>query len=423
MNPKQRLRCALNHQPPDRVPVDFGAGYQTGIHVSVVAQLRDYFGLEDRPVKVTEPYQMLGEVDRELRDILGVDVVAVPGAGTMFGFAPEGWKEYRLPWGQVALVPGGFETTIDDAGDTLIYPGGDTTAPPSGRMPANGYFFDAIIRQQPIDEDRLVLEDNLEEFGPVDGATLAHFRTHAEHAARTGKGVYATMPGTALGDIALVPATFLKRPRGVRDVEAWYMLLATNPGFVADIFDHQTDLAIENLRVIHGAVGDAIDVLFLCGTDFGTQTGTFCSVQTFDELYLPRYRRMNDWVHGHTTWKTFKHSCGSVVSLIPSFIEAGFDVLNPVQWTAAGMDRRELKRRFGSDIVFWGGGVDTQHTLPFGSPESVEREVIACCEHFAPGGGFVFNTVHNTQALTPIENFIAMVNAVNRFNGVRPLSA
>jgi len=139
------------------------------------------------------------------------------------------------------------------------------------------------------------------------------------------------------------------------------------------------------------------------------QTGPFISPGTYRDLYQPFHRRINDWIHSHTSWKTFIHSCGSVVALIEDFIEAGFDILNPVQTSAAGMDPAALKARFGDAIVFWGGGVDTQHTLPFGSPDEVRREVRARIEAFAPGGGFVFNPVHNVQPQTPVENLIAMV--------------
>ena len=156
----------------------------------------------------------------------------------------------------------------------------------------------------------------------------------------------------------------------------------------------------------------------VCGTDFGTQTSAFCSVATFRELWFPYYQRVNHWVHSHTGWKCFKHSCGSVERFFESFIEAGFDIVNPVQCSAAGMDPVELKRKYGSRLVFWGGGVDTQKTLPFGTPREVREEVLRRCEIFAPGGGFVFNAIHNLQAGTPVANIVAMLDAVHEFNGV-----
>jgi uroporphyrinogen-III decarboxylase len=144
-------------------------------------------------------------------------------------------------------------------------------------------------------------------------------------------------------------------------------------------------------------------------------------VQTFRELYFPYYKQVNDWIHRHTSWRTFKHSCGSVEKFIPSFIEAGFDILNPVQCSAAGMGSEHLKSAFGDRIVFWGGGVDTQKVLPFGTPGEVRAQVLERCRVFARGGGFVFNTIHNVQARTPVENIIAMINAVREFSGQPPV--
>ena len=155
----------------------------------------------------------------------------------------------------------------------------------------------------------------------------------------------------------------------------------------------------------------------VCGTDFGTQNSLFCSVPSVRDIWLPRYQQINDWIHRHTNWLTFKHSCGAVEPLIDTFIDCGFDILNPVQCSADGMDPTELKRNYGDRITFWGGGVNTQQTLPFGTAEQVRAEVLSRCEVFAPGGGFVFNAIHNVQALTPLANMVAMIDAVKEFNG------
>src|SRR5512133_2226549 len=162
MNAKERLRAALSHRTPDRIPIDFGGTSVTGVHASCVAALRDWYGLEKRPVKVHEPYQMLGLVEEDLQQAMGLDVDGVFPPRTMFGFPTEDWKAWRLPDGLEVLVPGGFVTSTSANGDILIYPEGDASAPPSGRMPKDGYFFDSIIRQPPIEEDRLDVADNLE---------------------------------------------------------------------------------------------------------------------------------------------------------------------------------------------------------------------------------------------------------------------
>ena len=421
MRHKERILAALRHQEPDAVPIDFGATAVTGIHVSCVAALRDYYGLEKRPVKVHEPYQMLGWIDDDLKEAMGIDAEGATPPKTMFGFPNDRWKPWRTPQGLEVLVAEGFVTTVDQNGDVLIYPEGDTTAPPSGKMPKSGYFFDTIIRQEPIDEDRLDPADNLEEFGAISEQDLTWIAGEVTRAATTGRAVVGTFGGTAFGDIALVPGPFMKHPKGIRDVAEWYVSTAARRDYVHEIFSAQCEFALANLARIHSVVGDAVDVVFVCGTDFGTQSSSFCSVQTFRELYFPYYKQVNDWIHAHTGWRTFKHSCGSVEKFIPSFIEAGFDILNPVQCSAAGMGADHLKSAFGDRIVFWGGGVDTQKVLPFGTPAEVRAQVLERCRVFARGGGFVFNTIHNVQARTPVENIIAMINAVREFSGQPPV--
>lgn len=414
MNCKERVVAALNHQSPDRIPIDFGGTATTGVHVSCVAALRDYYGLEKRLVKVHEPYQMLGWIDDDLKEAMGIDVEGAIPRDTIFGFPNENWKSWRTQEGIEVLVSEHFRTQVEANGDTLIYPKGDTDASPSGRMPKGGHFFDTIVRQEPIDEEALDPADNLEEFQPISAAELDTFGDDIPRAAATGRAVAATFGGTAFGDIALVPAPFLTHPQGIRDISEWYISTATRQDYVHAVFRGQCDIALANLAKIHARVGNSVDVVFLCGTDFGTQTSSFCSVATFHELYMPYYRRVNDWIHANTSWKTFKHSCGAVEKFIPSLIECGFDILNPVQCSAAGMDPAALKANYGDQIVFWGGGVDTQRVLPFGTPDEVRAQVAERCRIFAPGGGFVFNTIHNIQAMTPVENIVAMIETVQQ---------
>lgn len=413
MNERKRVLDSLNHRDGG-LAVDFGGTLVSGMHVSVVAALRAHYGLENLPVKVVEPYQMLGEVDEELQRIVGIDAVPVLGPTTLFGFKNEAWKEWQAPWKQSVLVPGDFETTVQ-GDDVLIYPAGNRSARPSGRMPGSGYFFDSIIRQNHFDENALDPEDNLEEFKPLDEGGIEHYRRGAAAARATGKAVVATMPGTGLGDIALVPAPFLPDPRGIRDVTEWYVTLASRQEYVHAVFAAQTEIAVANLGVVNEVAGDAIDVAFVCGTDFGTQSSTFCSADTFRELFLPYYKKINGWIHDNTGWKTFKHSCGAVADFMPLFIEAGFDIINPVQLSAAGMDAKSLKSEFGESLVFWGGVVDTQKTLPFGTPEEVRNEARERCDILAAGGGFIFNAIHNVQARTPVENLAALLDVIQEY--------
>jgi len=412
MTPRERLIRALNHREPDRIPVDFGATAVTGMHVSCVIVLREHYGLDKRPVKVHEPYQMLGLIEEDLKRVLGIDVEGVYAVETLFGFRNENWKPWHMDNGTEVLVSGHFKVTKDANGDTLIFPKGDRSAAPSGRMPKNGFFFDTIVRQEPIDEAKLNPEDNIEEFGLISEKDLQYFDEASRQAAETGRGVIATFGGTAFGDIALVPAPFLKAPKGIRDIEEWYISTLTRQPYIHSVFEKQAEFALANLAKIRGRVGGRVQAVFICGTDFGTQQSTFCSVNTFRSLYMPYYKRVNDWIHKNTSWKTFKHSCGAVETLIPSMIESGFDILNPVQCSAAGMEPKTLKKKYGGDIVFWGGGVDTQKTLMFGTPGSVREEVLRRCEVLGKGGGFVFNAVHNIQANVPVKNIVAMFEAL-----------
>ena len=416
---RKRVLDAINHRTPDRVPMDFGGSATTGVHVSCVAKLRDHYELEKRLVKVHEPFQMLGLIEDDLKEAIGIDVTPLAGRTNMFGFENRDWR----PWtfnGLEVLVPEGFRTTAEpEKGGILIYPKGDTDALPSGHMPKDGFFFDCIIRQKPIDLNNLNPEDNTEQYQPLTDADLDAIEEDAK-AVNTGEyAVFASLVNTALGDIAFVPGPDLTDPKGVRDVAEWYMLTASHPEVVHKIFERQVEVGIENLARIHARVGDAIDLIFLCGADFGTQTSSFCSVRTFNSLWKPHYSDVCDWIHKNTTWKIFKHTCGASERFFESMIDAGIDIINPVQCSAKGMDPGMLKEKYKDRLVFWGGGVDTQRTLPFGTPAEVRAEVIERCEIFSEGGGFVFNTIHNVQAGTPVQNMVAMIDAVKEFNGMR----
>jgi hypothetical protein len=437
MTSKERLQATLNHQAPDKVVVDFGSTHVTGIAASTVSRLwRELVESQSdrqRPetgsassirnpqsairnssyrVKVHEPYQMLGQIGPELRAALGVDVVGVMLNRTMFGFENADWKPFTLFDGTEALVPGRFNVTREPNGDLLIYPEGDTTVPPSGRMPRGGYYFDSIPRQGPIDEEKLDPADNLVEFGPLAPADVDALATQARAASEAGMGAIISTPGTGFGDIALVPAMWLKHTPGIREVEEWYVSTAARRDYVYEVFTRQCEIALKNLARIAAAVGDNVQAAFVTGTDFGTQKGLFISPAAYRDLYKPFHKKINDFIHAHTKWKTFIHSCGSVVELLPDLIEAGFDILNPVQCSASGMDARTLKREFGRQLVFWGGGVDTQRTLPFGTPDEVYRQVRERIEIFNDGGGFVFNAIHNIQANVPTQNVLAMLRAI-----------
>ncbi len=409
---KLRFKETINHRQPDKIVIDFGSTSVTGIHVRIVEKLRDYYGLEKRPVKVIEPFQMLGEIDEDLRKEMDIDVIGLYGENNMFGIPNCDWKLHKTFWGQEVMLPGEFNYTTNSNGDLLIHPEGDVTVPPAAMMPKTGYFFDAIDRQKPVDDTKLKVEDNLEEFTRITEHDLDYWKQQAESVSDSGKAVIASLGGTALGDIALVPGLNLRDPKGIRGVAEWYISTLIREDFVKEIFDRQTDLAVGNLKDIYNAIGNKIDAVFICGTDFGTQNSTFCSAETYARVWLPYYKKVNDWIHRNTGWKTFKHSCGAIGILLDLFIESGFDIINPVQINAAGMNPAELKRKYGDRIVFWGGGVDTQGVFAFGTPGQVKEQVKRQCSILNENGGFVFNTVHNIQANVPFENVVAMLEAL-----------
>ena len=389
---RERVELSLAHKEPDMVPVDFGGGVVTGINVSMVYLLRQALKLDKpgTPVKVIEPLQMLGEIKPDLMEALGADVMPVTGLYNMFGYKNTGWKPWVTFGGTPVLVPGNFNIDPEPNGEILMYPEGDKSAPASGKMPKDGFYFDAIVRQAAFDEENLKVEDNTEEFKLISKEELEHLRVNIEKIYNeTDKAILANFGGTAFGDIALVPAPWLKNPKGIRDLTEWYMSTLIRRDYVYQVFEKQCEIALANLKTIYSAVGDKVSIVYLSGADFGTQTSSFISPEAYRDLYMPFHKKLNSWIHLNTKWKTFMHSCGSISNLIDLFIESGFDILNPVQCSAVNMGPSLLKERFGKKITFWGGGVDTQKTLPFGKPEDVIKEVKERIKIFGKDGGFV----------------------------------
>jgi hypothetical protein len=417
LNGKEKFKAAISHQEAPLL-IDIGGLPTTGIHCLVVEGLREYYGLEKRLITIAEPMQLLGVMDDDLKEVMGIQTSSLWAAGTCYGFRQTNeFKEWRTPWGQEVLVAKDFVTTSDNRNYTYIYAEGDTSFEPAACLPESGFFFDSVSRTCDFDEDNYDVRDNLEEFKPISEEDLEWLKRERTRLENSKNLIMGSFGGTAIGDVSMVPGPMLKAPRGIRDITDWYMSIIERPEVLHEIFDYQVYQGIQNLKKIHDVVGESIQVVFICGTDFGTQNAPFCSNETFRDLYLPHYKKLNNWIHENTTWKTFKHSCGSILPLVPELIEAGFDILNPVQWTAEKMNREELKKKYGSQVVFWGGGVDTQGTLPKGTPKQVYEEVLECCEIFSEGGGFVFNTIHNIQPDVPVENVVAMVEAVRKFNG------
>lgn len=424
MTGKEKLKLALEHKEGP-VLFDIGGLNTTGMHCIVMQELRDFYGLEKRPIKIIEPCQLLGYMEDDLREALGVDTQPVWGARTCYGFDVDGtYKEWTTPWGQTVLVPEQFRTTTDEKGDTLIYACGDTSSVPTARMPKEGVYFDNEDRAPEWDEDDYDINDNLEEFTLFTDDEISYIKSQIDALqdptrviTQCSTGI--TGGGTCLADHSMIAGPMLTAPKGIRKLEDFYMVTAGDPDTVEEIFEKETDIGIQNLKKIHDAIGDSIDVLHICGTDLGTQKSLFYSKNTVRELWMPYWKKINTWVHENTNWKTFKHCCGSIEPIIEDLIEGGFDILNPVQWTAQNMDRNILKQKYGSRLVFWGGGVDTQHLLPEGTPEQVYDQAKECLGIFSKNGGYVFNTIHNIVPGVSAANVDALARAVRDFNAGR----
>lgn len=413
MNSRERLAATLEHRQPDRVCVDLGASWVTGISASAYARLREGLGLPKIAPRVHEPLQLLGDVDEDVRQALGVDVVGLWARSTIFGFKNEGWKPWRLQDGTDVRVSKQFETVEDSNGDILIYPQGDRSAKPSGRLPKGGYYFDAIVRQQPLDEHHLDPNDWAESFTEFNDEDLAHFEREANRVFNeTDYGLVMNFGQGGLGDVAFVPGENLIEPKGLRDPNLWYEYLLLEQDYIRGIYELQTKAAIRNMELLHQAIGNKLNAIIVSGTDFGGQDSLLVSPDLFRSLWKPFFQEMNDWVHANTEWKTFFHTDGAIGGILDDLVDCGVDIINPLQCSAAGMEAAPFKEKYGDKLAVWGGGVDTQKTLPFGTPEEVYEEVAERISILNEGGGYVFNNIHNIQAMTPTENMLAMFRAV-----------
>jgi len=393
MNSRERVLCALDHRQPDRVPIDLGGTRQSGIAASTYHKLKQRLGL-DTPTRVYDVYQMLAEIERPVMERFGADVIGLQRPVVAFGIRNENWKPWRLFDGTPVEVPGGFQPVADQRGDLLLFHPDGT---PMARMPHGGFYFDRLDKYPGAahaDPESLQLPLLSQE-------ECDHLHAQAE----------AYYQNTDLAIIAAMgPPYELFFGLGTGDFQSWMITLATEPDYVDALLTRIVDAWLENLRRFAAAVGDRVQILQF-NDDLGTQDAPFLSVRMFRERIFPHYQRGLDWVHRHTKMKVFMHNDGAIASFIPTLIEMGVDILNPVQTTAAGMDPVKLKREFGDRLVFWGAACDCQHTLPFGTPEQVAQEVRESVRVLGAGGGYVLAPVHNIQANVPPENVIALFDA------------
>jgi len=420
---RARFQLTLEHKDPGKTVVDLGSTPITGINANALARLRRALGLEERKVKVDEPLQLLGMVEDDLREALGLDIVGITPGTTLYGFQNENWKPWKLQTGLDVLVPEKFNTTVDAQGRTYLYPQGDTTVPPAAVMPKDGHFFDNIIRGHiDYDDDDTPngKADFFDDFGVYTDEQLRTIEENCNYYYNNTE--YGLIGGGALagfGDFAIIPGPSCKHPKGIRDIAEFMVAHYTFPDYIHEIFEYQLEVALKNAALFKQATGDKIQAMQISGTDFGIQTGPYMTLDSYREFYKPYHKRINDWVHKNTNWKTFYHSCGSIAAFLPDFYEAGIDILNPVQCSAAGMDPKMLKEQWGDKFVFWGGGINTQQTLPFGTPEEVYHEAMERLEIFSKGGGYIFNPIHNIQSQISAENMLAYFQAARDFNAER----
>ncbi len=414
MTSRERVRLAINHQEPDRVPVDLASTLVTGIQASMYAKLKQALGITEGAIKVYDPYQMLAEVEESVKQVLGVDTYGIQLPTTLFGYKNENWKPFTMFDGTEVLISGHFEYDVLENGDIVQYPKGDRSASPSGIMPKDGFYFDALVRQEPIEEDKLDPKEWVDQTYALYSDEDLRFleETATWYYENTDYALVGNFWGAGFGDIAIVPGLNVSHPTGIRNPEEWYVSTLTRKEYVREIYQYNLELQMKNLEMYRQAVGDRIDVVVMSGTDFGSQIGPFISPNAYRDLYKSLHKTMNDWVHEHTNWKTFFHTCGSVVAFLDDFHEAGIDILNPVQVSAAGMEPEFLKTNYGDKFVFWGGAVNPQQTLPFGTSEEVKEEVARNIDIFKKDGGFIFNNVHNIQSNIPIENLMGMFDTL-----------
>ncbi len=415
MTSRERVRKALNHEVTDRVPIDLGSTVVSSIHAAVYIELRKELGLREIMVRTSDPLLMTTDVDMDVIKALEIDCIGLNGLSNSIGVKNVNYKEWTLPNGVKVGVPGDFNVTYDKDGSVLAYAGGDLAYPPSARMPSGSMYFDGIARQEDLEEKEAwdARKDYEGQFTLYTEEELTRLeKLCAGYYANTDLSIVGTYFNAGLGDAFHIPAPWMKEVRGIRDVAEWFMGLYLHSDYLSEQFAMQTEISLENLKSYYQAVGNKIDVMIINGADYAHQNGLLISKDLFRGMFMPHYQKLNKWVHQNTTWKTFFHCCGAAIELLPEIIESGFDILNPVQVSAKGMDPEVLKSKFGKDIVFWGGGSDPQHTMSHKTPEEVYLETRANAEIFSRNGGFIGGNVHNVQYDVPPKNLIAELQAL-----------
>jgi hypothetical protein len=410
MTSRERVWETVNHRQPDRVPIDLGGMKASGINALTYHALKKRLGI-DTPTRILDPRFMIAVVEEQVLEHFHGDVLPLDLSGIIGAVRPEReWIPRTLFEGTPVLFPPGTGIREEaDGGLTLLNYDG---TPSTFRMPKGGYYFDdtAFNRGDGIDPAK---------FKPQSDIPDESLRLMADYARKLSRDTTYALLGWGFGVCFLGLSLITDRANNVTQgmPDEWMMMLMTEKETCHEIMGRSVEATINCLRLVHEALGDTCFAWGVASDDSGTQRCEFINPDLWAEMIKPHYAKLCGWIHGHTKMKTYLHSCGSIPRLIPHWIEAGVDILNPVQTSAAGMDPRTLKERYGKRLVFWGGGCDTQTVLPNGTPESVAEHVKQRMEVFAPGGGYVFTQVHNIQAKVPAENVQAMLEAAHRYGG------
>jgi uroporphyrinogen decarboxylase len=396
MTSRERVLKTLRHEEPDRLPIDLGGMASTGIMAIAYDHLKKHLGIKGGEVRVFDMGQQLAEVEPDILSRFGADVISL---GNSLGEAPEFWKPWKLPNGADCKIPAGVDLRPDEEnGGWLIW---ENELPMQRMSPRSLYFSENI---HPL--AGLTTPEELQ-YVPrpiISDEELKFLETRA-------KTLY---QHTDFAIMASFGGSILETGNSLRGFTRFMMDLGKGGAFLEDLIGGIVETQIKNLVLFLQAVGNHVQVIQF-GDDLGMQDRTIMSRSMYQKYIFPGHQQLFQYVHQNSNCAVFLHSCGSIRPLIPDLIAAGVDILNPVQTSAKNMDPKQLKEEFGKQITFWGGGCDTQHVLPFATADEVARHVREQIEIFAPGGGFVFNQIHNIQADIAPENIVAMFDVAREF--------
>lgn len=407
MTSRERVLAALNHKQPDRPPIDCSGHRSSGIAAIAYAKLRDHLGLPKKPIRVYDPVQQLAVLDQDVLDRFGIDTIEL---GRGFALDDSAWADWVLPNGMPCQMPV-WALPVRDGKRWVIR--STKTGRVIAQMPDGALYFEQTY--YPFFDDKpdhnAIAELYPESMWTGIASPPGPLIGGADGMKKFGEGAKRLRQGTDKAIIGLFGGNLLEMGQFFYRNDGFLMLLGGEPEQAEDFLEHVVEIHLRNLERFLGAVGPYIDIIVF-GDDLGMQNGPQISPAMYRRLFKPRHARMWKRAKQLAKVKVMLHCCGGVRELMPDLIEAGLDAINPVQITCKGMDAAGLKHDFGKDMVFWGGGCDTRSILPHGTPAEIRKHVQQQIGTLNPGGGFVFQQVHNIMADVPPQNIVAMFDAV-----------